>query len=98
MKQLKFCSFSTFSIVLIHVLVCLSASLVSTEGFDSLLELPHSGSNRTRSKSKRVIFVGDFGAKGDGFNDDTEVTYLQLELHMLFLLVCLTGSVFELEK
>ncbi|KAH9714980.1 putative polygalacturonase [Citrus sinensis] len=72
MKQLKFCSFSTFFIVLIHVLVCLSASLVSTEGFDSLLELPHSGSNRTRSKSKRVIFVGDFGAKGDGFNDDTE--------------------------
>ncbi|KAL9463231.1 hypothetical protein AB3S75_001103 [Citrus x aurantiifolia] len=72
MKQLKFCSFSTFSIVLIHVLVCLSASLVSTEGFDSLLELPHSGSNRTRSKSKRVIFIGDFGAKGDGFNDDTE--------------------------
>ncbi|XP_024035815.1 probable polygalacturonase At1g80170 isoform X2 [Citrus clementina] len=72
MKQLKFCSFSTFFIVLIHVLVCLSASLVSTEGFDSLLELPHSGSNGTRSKSKRVIFVGDFGAKGDGFNDDTE--------------------------
>ncbi|KAH9714982.1 putative polygalacturonase [Citrus sinensis] len=74
MKQLKFCSFSTFFIVLIHVLVCLSASLVSTEGFDSLLELPHSGSNRTRSKSKRVIFVGDFGAKGDGFNDDTEIS------------------------
>ncbi|ESR40474.1 hypothetical protein CICLE_v10027523mg [Citrus x clementina] len=48
------------------------SSLVSTEGFDSLLELPHSGSNGTRSKSKRVIFVGDFGAKGDGFNDDTE--------------------------
>ncbi|GAY63116.1 hypothetical protein CUMW_223050 [Citrus unshiu] len=74
MKQLKFCSFSTFFIVLIHVLVCLSASLVSTEGFDSLLELPHSGSNRTRSKSKRVIFVGDFGAKGDGFKDDTEIS------------------------
>ncbi|GAY63114.1 hypothetical protein CUMW_223060 [Citrus unshiu] len=50
------------------------SSLVSTEGFDSLLELPHSGSNRTRSKSKRVIFVGDFGAKGDGFKDDTEIS------------------------
>lgn len=98
MKQLKLCSFSTFFIVLIHLLVCLSASFVSTEGFDSLLELPHSGSNRTRRRSERVIFVVDFGAKGDGFNDDTEVTYLQLELHMLFLLAYLNGSVFELEK
>ncbi|KAI9160335.1 hypothetical protein LWI28_007181 [Acer negundo] len=42
------------------------------EGFDSLLELPHSGSNRTRPRSNRVFFVGHFGAKGNGVDDDTQ--------------------------
>ncbi|KAG5537584.1 hypothetical protein RHGRI_024887 [Rhododendron griersonianum] len=42
------------------------------EGFDSLLRLPHSGASRTRPRSKRVFYVNDFGAKGDGVNDDTK--------------------------
>ncbi|XP_044497550.1 probable polygalacturonase At1g80170 isoform X2 [Mangifera indica] len=58
--------------VVILVLVCFSLSFACTEGFDSLLELPRSGSNRTRPRSKRVLFVGDFGARGDGLYDDTE--------------------------
>ncbi|KAJ4718362.1 Pectin lyase-like superfamily protein [Melia azedarach] len=72
MKHLSFCSCSTCFTALIHVVICLSASFECTEGFDSQLELPHSGSNRTRPTSKRIIFVGDFGAKGDGVNDDTQ--------------------------
>ncbi|XP_058226753.1 probable polygalacturonase At1g80170 isoform X2 [Rhododendron vialii] len=44
------------------------------EGFDSLLRLPHSGASRSRPRSKRVFYVNDFGAKGDGVNDDTEIS------------------------
>ncbi|KAK2651572.1 hypothetical protein Ddye_011428 [Dipteronia dyeriana] len=68
MKHLRFCPFSTCIIVLlIHVFLCFC-----TEGFDSLLELPHSGSNMTRPRSNRVFFVGHFGAKGNGVDDDTQ--------------------------
>ncbi|KAK0595723.1 hypothetical protein LWI29_009354 [Acer saccharum] len=42
------------------------------EGFNSLFELPHSGSNRTRPRSNRVFFVGHFGARGNGVDDDTQ--------------------------
>ncbi|KAF7136545.1 hypothetical protein RHSIM_Rhsim08G0215500 [Rhododendron simsii] len=42
------------------------------KGFDSLLRLPHSGASRSRPRSKRVFYINDFGAKGDGVNDDTE--------------------------
>ncbi|KAL5756379.1 hypothetical protein ACOSP7_020812 [Xanthoceras sorbifolium] len=72
MKHLRFCPFSTSIILLIYVLVCVSFSFVCTQGFDSLLKLPHSGSNRTRPRSNRVLFVGHFGAKGNGFDDDTQ--------------------------
>ncbi|KAK3219457.1 hypothetical protein Dsin_013427 [Dipteronia sinensis] len=70
MKHLRFCPFSTCTIIIliIHVFLCFC-----TEGFDSLLELPHSGSNRTRPRSNRVFFVGHFGAKGNGVDDDTQV-------------------------
>lgn len=101
MKHLSFCSCSTCFTALIHVVICLSASFECTEGFDSQLELPHSGSNRTRPTSKRIIFVGDFGAKGDGVNDDTQVTYLQLICYSVFFFLCcgdnVSARLFEFE-
>ncbi|KAE7997354.1 hypothetical protein FH972_001996 [Carpinus fangiana] len=50
------------------VLIFLTSNLACVHGFDSLLQLPQSGSPR----SKRVLFLGDFGARGDGLHDDTE--------------------------
>ncbi|KAJ0007203.1 hypothetical protein Pint_30076 [Pistacia integerrima] len=70
--ELRLPTFSSCVTVLILAFVCLSLSFVCAEGFDSLLELPRSGLNRTRLRSKRVLFVADFGAKGDGLHDDTE--------------------------
>ncbi|XP_031263433.1 probable polygalacturonase At1g80170 [Pistacia vera] len=70
--ELRLPTFSSCVTVLILAFVCLSLSFVYAEGFDSLLELPRSGLNRTRLRSKRVLFVADFGAKGDGLHDDTE--------------------------
>ena len=71
MRKLRSCSFSTCLIV--YVLFTFTFLTSNIEAFDSLLQLPLSGSTRTRPRSKRVIFVGDFGAQGDGVNDDTEV-------------------------
>ncbi|KAK9281993.1 hypothetical protein L1049_004904 [Liquidambar formosana] len=57
-------------ILLIHMY--LSLNLARTEGFDPLIQLPRSGSIRTQLRSKRVLHVGNFGAKGDGFTDDSK--------------------------
>lgn len=63
----------SWSPCLIYIYVCISASFVCIEGFNSLLQLPQSGfSASNRSRSKRVFFVGDFGAKGDGVSNDTQ--------------------------
>nr|BAJ53238.1 JHL06P13.19 [Jatropha curcas] len=73
MKNQGIASWSPFLIVLIHICVCICTSFVYTEGFDSLLQLPQSELlANTRPRSKRVFFVGDFGAKGDGFSNDTK--------------------------
>ncbi|XP_040369672.1 probable polygalacturonase At1g80170 isoform X2 [Rosa chinensis] len=81
MKTLRFCSSSSSSsstclILLLHIFsLFLSSNTTPTtdrEKFDSLLRLPQSGSTRTRHRSKRVLFVGDFGAKGDGITDDSQ--------------------------
>ncbi|KAK8559847.1 hypothetical protein V6N13_016580 [Hibiscus sabdariffa] len=41
--------------------------------FDSLLQLPQSGSPPgIRPRPKKVLSLGDFGAKGDGFHNDTK--------------------------
>ncbi|KAM5578823.1 putative polygalacturonase [Rosa sericea] len=77
MKTLRFySSSSTCLILLLHIFsLFLSSNTTPTtdrEKFDSLLRLPHSGSARTRHRSKRVLFVGDFGAKGDGITDDSK--------------------------
>lgn len=53
-------------------------SFVCVQGFESLLQLPQSGLARFRPRSKRVLFVGDFGAKGDGLSNDTQVTYTEM--------------------
>uniref|UniRef100_A0A7N2R4M0 endo-polygalacturonase n=1 Tax=Quercus lobata TaxID=97700 RepID=A0A7N2R4M0_QUELO len=73
MRKLRSCSFSTCLIV--YVLFTFTFLISNIEAFDSLLQLPLSGStrrSRTRPRSKRVLFIGDFGAQGDGVNDDTE--------------------------
>ncbi|KAI8544344.1 hypothetical protein RHMOL_Rhmol08G0289300 [Rhododendron molle] len=56
----------------IYFFYCLLLNSTHVEGFDSLLRLPHSGASRSRPRSKRVFCVNDFGAKGDGVNDDTK--------------------------
>ncbi|CAK9310411.1 unnamed protein product [Citrullus colocynthis] len=40
--------------------------------FDSLLQLPLSGFNTTRPRSKGVFYLDDYGAKGDGISNDTQ--------------------------
>lgn len=67
---MKILSFNFCHIFLVAAF--LSSNLTDVEGFGSLIQLPHSGSNRTRLRSKRVLYVDEFGAKGDGFSDDTE--------------------------
>ncbi|XP_004302967.1 PREDICTED: probable polygalacturonase At1g80170 [Fragaria vesca subsp. vesca] len=76
MKSLRLYS-SSSSTCLILLLLIFSFSVssnttVDREKFDSLLQLPHSGSTRTRLRSKRVLFLGAFGAKGDGITDDSK--------------------------
>ncbi|KAL6144801.1 hypothetical protein ACLB2K_055491 [Fragaria x ananassa] len=77
MKSLRLYSSSSSSTCLILLLLIFSFSVssnttVDREKFDSLLQLPHSGSTRTRLRSKRVLFLGAFGAKGDGITDDSK--------------------------
>ncbi|GKV28167.1 hypothetical protein SLEP1_g37252 [Rubroshorea leprosula] len=72
MKKLVSFSCSECSVVLIFMFISVYSSIVQTEGFESFLQLPNNGSWRTRSRYKRVLFVGDFGARGDGLSDDTE--------------------------
>ncbi|KAJ7962880.1 Pectin lyase-like superfamily protein [Quillaja saponaria] len=72
MRNLRSFPYSTISIVLIHVNILVSFKFSFTEGFDSVIQLPHSGSAGTRPRSKRVFYIDDFGAKGNGLHDDTE--------------------------
>ncbi|GLT44805.1 hypothetical protein SLA2020_186820 [Shorea laevis] len=72
MKKLVSFSCSECSVVLIFMFISVSSSIVQTEGFESFLQLPNNGSWRTRSRYRRVLSVGDFGARGDGLSDDTE--------------------------
>ncbi|RDX74145.1 putative polygalacturonase [Mucuna pruriens] len=68
MKKLRYWSPSTFIVVFIHINILVTRA----EGFDSVIQLPRSGLRRTRTRSKWVLSVGDYGAKGDGLHNDTE--------------------------
>ncbi|KAJ1429117.1 Pectin lyase fold/virulence factor [Sesbania bispinosa] len=69
MKNFTCCSFSTFIIVFIHINLLLSSFLTNAKGFDSVIQLPHSYG---LTRSKRVLSVSDYGAKGDGLHNDTK--------------------------
>ncbi|KAH1207360.1 putative polygalacturonase [Glycine max] len=68
MKSLRYCSTSTFIIIFIHINILVTHA----EGVDPVIQLPRSGLKRTRTRSKWVLSVGDYGAKGDGLHNDTE--------------------------
>ncbi|XP_041017298.1 probable polygalacturonase At1g80170 isoform X1 [Juglans microcarpa x Juglans regia] len=72
MTNLRSSSSSTCLNFLLHTFIFLTSNLIYVEGFDSLLQLPQSGSTRIRPISKRVLFLSHFGAKGDGLHDDTK--------------------------
>lgn len=77
MKNLGFLCSCSACIVFIYISILVGSNIVviHAERFDldSLLQLPRSGSPRIRPRAKRVLSVGDFGAKGDGHHDDTKV-------------------------
>ncbi|CAH2067994.1 unnamed protein product [Thlaspi arvense] len=56
-------------LLLLLLLVVFSLALTANaNSFESLLQLPR----RTRPRSERLLHVGNFGAKGNGFTDDTK--------------------------
>ncbi|CAL5444079.1 unnamed protein product [Camellia sinensis] len=65
-------SSSTLTIICCIYYMYLFSNFTNVEGFDSLIQLPHSGGSRHRPRSKKVLYVTDYGAKGHNFNDDTE--------------------------
>ncbi|KAI3920343.1 hypothetical protein MKX01_000682 [Papaver californicum] len=66
-KSRVFSSLTTQFLVLIHLFVC---SCFSKEnGFEPLIQLP---SRSKRISSGNVYNVNDYGAKGDGYNNDTQ--------------------------
>ncbi|XP_021906641.1 probable polygalacturonase At1g80170 isoform X2 [Carica papaya] len=69
MKNLGFCLSSKSLLIFLYLYVFLSSKI---EGFETLLQLPRSGSSEIRPRSSRVITIADFGAKGDGLTDDTQ--------------------------
>ncbi|XP_023637895.1 probable polygalacturonase At1g80170 isoform X2 [Capsella rubella] len=57
---------------LILVFVYSLALTANANSFESLLQLPRRQWRSTRPRSERVLHVGNFGAKGNGFTDDTK--------------------------
>ncbi|THF99461.1 hypothetical protein TEA_016333 [Camellia sinensis var. sinensis] len=68
-------SSSTLTIICCIYYMYLFSNFTNVEGFDSLIQLPHSGGSRHRPRSKKVLYVTDYGAKGHNFNDDTELPH-----------------------
>lgn len=86
MKNLGHCSSPRFILFFIHInILVVTPLLTHVQGFDSVIRLPHSGLTRTRSRSKRVLSVGDYGAIGDGLHNDTEVLVQFSNLYMVNL-------------
>lgn len=73
------------NIVVLLILVVFSLSLTASNAnsFESFLQLPRRPprSTRTRPRSERLLHVGHFGAKGNGFTDDTKVSHEPLKTH-----------------
>ncbi|KAL9323168.1 hypothetical protein ACSQ67_011221 [Phaseolus vulgaris] len=72
MKNLRYCFSWAFIIIFIHVNVLVTPYLTGAEGFDSVIQHPRSRWRRSRARTKWVLYVDDYGAKGDGFHNDTE--------------------------
>ncbi|KAL6333988.1 hypothetical protein AAG906_000039 [Vitis piasezkii] len=53
------------------VFIFLVLFLINVEGFEPLIQLPHSPAARPRLETK-ILYVNQFGAKGDGVQDDTD--------------------------
>ncbi|XP_022544683.1 probable polygalacturonase At1g80170 isoform X1 [Brassica napus] len=60
--------------LLLLVVFSLSLTASNANSFESFLQLPRRPlrSTRTRPRSERLLHVGHFGAKGNGFTDDTK--------------------------
>ncbi|CAN1249984.1 Probable polygalacturonase At1g80170 [Linum perenne] len=71
--EISCCCWATSAlIVLLSIELLISPKVVCAEGFESGLELPQSGSVVRRFRSKRVLHIHDFGAAGDGVQNDTQ--------------------------
>ncbi|KAL5575607.1 hypothetical protein UlMin_017306 [Ulmus minor] len=66
------CFTTRVPLLLFYIPIFWSSNFANTERFESPLHLPRIGFPRTLLRSKRVLSVGDFGAKGDAITDDTE--------------------------
>ncbi|KEH39601.1 polygalacturonase [Medicago truncatula] len=76
---MRSCSF--ISIYIIVIIIIVTPLLIyhaqaqsQSQGIDSIIQLPRSGSSRTRTRtrSRRFLSIADFGARGDGFHNDTQ--------------------------
>lgn len=92
MKRFRYC---VVVVVVFCVVAFLSSEFVSTQGFDSLLELPRNGSDKYRPESKWVLSVDDYGARGDAIHDDSQVCVRVCVINgmcmCIFLVDCFSG-------
>ncbi|KAK6125173.1 hypothetical protein DH2020_041074 [Rehmannia glutinosa] len=70
------CSLKSYFVHILCSSIYLLLNITTANGFNPLIQLPTNGLYRNSScKSKTVILnIDDFGAKGDGFYDDTKVS------------------------
>jgi len=79
-------SLYVFVIFFIHINILVAPFLTyqyhpqtQLQKLDSVIRLTRSGSIiRTRTRFRRVLSITDFGAIGDGFQDDTQVLFCPL--------------------
>lgn len=94
MKNLRSASFSSSPFL---IFLLLSLHFKHTQAFDSVIQLPHSGSDNTRFCPKRVLSLAHFGAKGDGIHNDTKVINRSI-ISSFSITLFLSLSVFGLWK
>lgn len=64
-----------FSGLIFTVFLFLVSFLINVEGFEPLLQFPHSLAASPRLQREKVLYVNKLGAKGDGVQDDTDVIF-----------------------